>query len=294
MHMRNLGSAGLISSAIGLGATAFTGAYGPVTERECRGVIQLALDMGVTMIDAFDIHADGEVETLVGRALSRHRQDALIATHVSMRTDASGSGGTAVTDGSPASLVEACEASLQRLNTEFIDICYLPGSDSKVPVEESVGKLAELVSAGKIRYIGLNEPSADQLRRAQQVHPVSVLALQYSLWRHSGRGELLQAATELGIGVVACRPLARGLLASGSASAASARDQVILRAIEAEAAELDLGMPRLTLAWLMACRPDMVPVPSTRNLAHLEMNASAADIVLHDDTCGRLAQLSPG
>jgi aryl-alcohol dehydrogenase-like predicted oxidoreductase len=292
--MRNLGSAGLISSAIGLGATAFTGAYGPVTERECRGVIQLALDMGVTLIDAFDIHADGEVETLVGRALSRHRQDALIATHVGMRAGASGSGGAAVTDGSPGSLVEACEASLQRLNTEFIDIFYLPGMDLGVPVEESVGKLAELVSAGKIRYIGLNEPSADQLRRAQQVHPVSVLALQYSLWRHSGRSELLQAATELGIGVVACRPLARGLLASGSASAASARDQVILRAIEAEAAELDLGMPRLTLAWLMACRPDMVPVPSTRNLAHLEMNASAADIVLRGDTCGRLAKLSPG
>jgi aryl-alcohol dehydrogenase-like predicted oxidoreductase len=287
MHLRNLGSAGLVSSAIGLGTTAFTGVYGPVSERECREVILLALNMGITMIDVSDIYPEGEVETLVGRALSGRRGDALIATHAGMRADASGR--AAVMDGDPASLARACDASLQRLKTDFIDIFYMSGAGLRVPIEESIGKLAELAAAGKIRYVGLDEPSAEQLRRAQQIYPISVIGVEYSLWRRSAGDNVLDVAAELGVGVVACCPLARGLLAGGSASAASAREQAALRAIEAEAAELDLGMARLALAWLLACRVDVVPVPSTRNLAHLEMNASAAGIVLHHDTCARLA-----
>jgi aryl-alcohol dehydrogenase-like predicted oxidoreductase len=287
MHLRNLGSTGLVSSAIGLGTTAFTGVYGRASERECRDVILLALDMGMTMIDASDIYPEGEVETLVGRALSRRRDDALIAIHAG--THAGAPGRAAVMDGNPASLAKACDASLQRMKTDVIDIFYLSSVDPRVPVEESIGKLAELAAAGKIRYVGLDEPSAEQLRRAQQVYPISVVGVEYSLLRRSPGNEVLDVAAELGVGVVACCPLARGLLAGGSASAASAREQAALRAIEAEAAELDLGMARLALAWLLACQGDVVPVPSTRSLAHLEMNASAAGIVLRHDTCARLA-----
>lgn len=290
MDVRNLGSAGLISSAIGLGTAAFTGTYGPVSERECLDVIRLALDMGVTMIDTTDLYSDGAIETLLGRVLSRRRNDALIATHGGMR--ASVVGKAAVVDGSPAYLAKACDASLQRLKADFIDIFYLSRVDPRIPVEDSVGKLAELAAAGKIRYIGLDEPSAEDLRRAHQTHPISVLAVEYSMWRCPGEGKLLEVAAELGVGVVACCPLARGLLAGGSTSAASVREQNALRALEAEAAELDLGMARLALAWLLACHPNIVPVPSTRNRAHLEMNVSAATIVLRRDTCARLTRLA--
>src|SRR6266568_1848000 len=181
MDVRNLGSAGLISSAIGLGTAALTGTYGPVSERDCCNVIRLALDMGITMIDTTDLYSDGTVETLLGRVLYRRRDDALIATHGGMR--ASVAGKAAVIDGSPAHLAKACDASLQRLKTDFIDIFYLSRVDPRIPVEDSVGKLAELAAAGKIRYIGLGELSAEDLRRAHQTHPISVLAVEYSMWR---------------------------------------------------------------------------------------------------------------
>ena len=292
MDVKNLGSVGLISSAIGLGTAALTGTYGPVSERECRDVIRLALDMGITMIDTADLYSGGAIETLLGGVLSRCRHDALIAVHGGMRASVAGKG--AVIDGSPAHLIKACDASLQRLKTDFIDIFYLSRVDPRIPVEDSIGALAELAAAGKIRYIGLGESSAEDLRRAHQVYPVSVLAVEYSLWRRPAEGKLLEVAAELGVGIVACCPLARGLLAGGSASASSVREQTALRALEAEAAELDLGMARLALAWLLACHDNVVPVPSTRSLAHLEMNVSATKIVLRRDTCARLTRFAAG
>lgn len=292
MDVRNLGTMGLVSSAIGLGTAAFTGIYGPVSKPGCRKTILLALDMGITMFDTSDIYSGGELEVLLGRALSRRRRDALIAVHGGMRISPAGE--APVMDGSPGYLAAACDASLRRLNTDFIDIYYLSRVDPRVPVEDSVGKLAELVAAGKIRYVGLCEPSADHLRRAHAAHPVSALATEYSLWRRPSSAGLLDVAAELGVGVIACCPLGRGLLARAGTSAASACEQAALRAFEAEAAELDLGLARLALAWLLACRDGIVPVPSTRSLAHLEMNASAASIELPSGMCARLAELFPG
>jgi aryl-alcohol dehydrogenase-like predicted oxidoreductase len=285
MDLRNLGSAGLVSSPIGLGTATFTGVYGPVSKRGCQETILLALGMGITMFDISDAFSGGEVEALLGRALSHWRRDALIAVHGGTHVSAA-----AVGDGSPGNLSLAIDASLRRLKTDYIDIYYLR-VDPRVPVEDSVGKLAELVTAGKIRYVGLSEPSVDHLRRAHATYPISVLATEYSLWRRPSEAGLLDVATELSVGVVACCPLARGLLAGGSASAASAHEQAALRAFAAEAAELDLGLARLALAWLLSCRRHVVPVPSTRSLAHLEMNASAASIKLQPSTCARLAQL---
>jgi aryl-alcohol dehydrogenase-like predicted oxidoreductase len=291
MDVRNLGTAGLVSSAIGLGTAAFSGIYGPVSKRECQETILLALDLGITMFDTSDIYSGGEIEVLLGRALSHRRRDALIAVHGGMRISAAGD--APVVDGSPGYLAAACDASLRRLNTDFIDIYYLSRVDPRVPVEDSVGKLAELVAAGKIRYVGLCEPSAAYLRRAHAAYPVSALAVEYSLWRRSRERGLLDLAAELSVGVVACCPLARGRLAGDNTLAASAREQAALRSVATEAAELDLGLARLALAWLLTCRNNVVPVPSTRSLAHLEMNASAASIELLPGTCARLSQLFP-
>lgn len=290
MEMRTLGSAGLICSAMGLGTMAFTGAYGPVSRRECRRLIAFACDIGITMFDTADYLGHGEIERLLGETLSRRGagEDALIATQGGARRSRPGD---LVVDGSPEYLAKACDASLRRLKTDRIDLFYLHGVDPRVPVEDSMRKLAELVAAGKIRYLGLCGASTEQLRRANAVHPVSVIAVEYSLSKSEAERGVLNAATELGVGVVACGPLDRGGLTRCAAGARTDRDAAALRMLEAQAAELDLGMARLALAWLLARRDDVVPVPSTRSLAHLEMNASAPGIRLPQDISARLAGL---
>jgi aryl-alcohol dehydrogenase-like predicted oxidoreductase len=282
--MTALGPAGLISSAIGLGTAAFTGLYGEVSRRECARVIDVALHSGITMLDTADFYARGGAERLLGASVAARRDSVLIATHGGVRDAADGM--PAVINGDPAFLGASCDASLRRLNTHYIDLYYLSRVDPRVPIEESIGKLAELVAAGKIRYIGLCEVSADDLRRAQAVHPISALAVEYSLWHRPRQQGLLGEAADLGIGVVAYCPLARGVLA-GVLAPESAAEQAALRAIAAEAAALDIGMARLALAWLSSCQ-HVIPVPSSRSPAHLEMDASAIGIRLSPQTCARL------
>jgi aryl-alcohol dehydrogenase-like predicted oxidoreductase len=189
MQMRTLGSAGLVSSAIGLGTVAFTGAYGLVTRRECGRLVALALDVGITMFDTADFLAHGEIERLLGRSLSRRGDEAIVATEGGVRQF--GPDKPVVVDGSPAYLAKACEASLRRLKTDRIDLFYLHGVDPRVPIAESVGKLAELVTAGKIRYLGLRGASAEELRHAQAVHPISVVAVEYSVSRSAAERGVL-------------------------------------------------------------------------------------------------------
>ncbi|MGA7808471.1 aldo/keto reductase [Bradyrhizobium sp.] len=291
MDVRTLGPAGMVSSAIGLGTLAFSGIYGPITSRESSRIIGRALDMGITMLDTADLYSQGKVERLLGESLHGRRGDALIATHGGTRVNAAGE--SAIVDGHPAYLAVACDSSLRRLKTDCLDLYYLSRVDPQIPVEDSVGKLAELVTAGKVRYLGLTEASPDQLRRAQATHPISALAVQYSLLQDCAESGSLAAAAELGVGIVARRPLGCGLLTGRASSGASAQEQTALRTIAAEAAELDLGMARLALAWLLAWRDDVVPVPSTHSAAHLEMNASAADIRLTPGSFKRLAQFFP-
>jgi aryl-alcohol dehydrogenase-like predicted oxidoreductase len=289
MDLIEIGRAGLISSPIGLGTAAFAGLYGAVTKCECVRVIDVALHGGITMLDTADFYARGDAERLLGESLGARRGDVLIATHGGSR--GSGGGTPTAIDGRPAYLGVACAASLRRLNTDYIDLYYLSRVDPRVRVEESVGKLAELVAEGKIRYIGLCEPSADDLRRAHAVHPVSAVAVDYSLRDRSAEAGVLAAARELGIGVVAYCPLARGLLA-GARSPTTPGEGDGLRAIEARAAALDVGMARLALAWLAGCR-QVIPVPSSRSPAHLEMNASAIGIRLSPEVCADLEAVFP-
>jgi aryl-alcohol dehydrogenase-like predicted oxidoreductase len=289
VKMRGLGPGGLISSAIGLGTAPFAGLYGTMSTNDCRRVVEVALDCGITMMDTADFYAGGAIERLLGRSVASRRDGVLISTHGGVRAASDGS--PTVIDGHPAYLAMACDASLRRLGTDYVDLYYLSRVDPRVSVEDSIGKLADLVTAGKIRYLGLCEASAEDLRRAHAVHPISALAVEYSLRNRSAERRILSTAMELNVGVVAYCPLARGLLA-GARPATSAPERSALRAVEAEAAELDIGMARLALAWLVRCR-NVIPVPSSRNPAHLEMNASAAGIELTPAACSRLNGLFP-
>lgn len=294
------------SAGIGLGCGAFTGGYGLVDEGDIVRTVQHALDIGVTMLDIADFYGAGDVERVVGRAIIGCRDEAFIATRGGIRYDASGKP-TGV-DGSPSYLSWACDASLRRLSIDRIDLYYLARIDPRVPVEESVGRLAELAAAGKIGRIGLSRATAGQLRRAHAVHPVSAVACEYSLLERHVEAETLPTARELGSTLIACRPLARGLLTGRISSVdhleagdlrrgdrrfrqeSAARRKDKLLAAERIAAEKDVSLGRLALAWLLA-QPGVVPVPSTRNRVHLEMNVAAADVKLSAKECDRIAAL---
>jgi aryl-alcohol dehydrogenase-like predicted oxidoreductase len=192
---------------------------------------------------------------------------------------------------------------LRRLGTDRIDLLYLSRVDPQVPIEESVGGLAELVAAGKVRYIGLGAATADELRRAHAVHPISAVATEYSLWERSIESlPVSNALTELGVGLIACRPLRQGLLTGRlrttpgerderATDSGDVRERAELRALEAEAANRDTSPTRLALAWLLSRRPDVVPVPSTRSRIHLEMNAAATGLRLSPAECERLVRI---
>lgn len=304
MDVRKIGGTDLISSSIGLGCLAFTGNYGRIEEAEIIRRIQQALDIGISMFDMSDSYAGGWIEHLVGRGVAGRRDETVIATRGGMRFDTAG--GPMGLDGSPDHLRRACEASLLRLGVDHIDLYYLAGIDPKVPVEESVGGLADLAAAGKIRHIGLATTSAGQLRRGHRAHPIAAISGEYSLWKRGVEIECLPAARELGVSLIACSPLGRGVL-TGRTSAPDHHDEAdsrapgsrfprenpvrlqgLLREAEEIAADMHLGLPRLALAWLLA-QPDVVPIPSTRNPLHLEMNASAAGVQLSPSQYSRLA-----
>jgi aryl-alcohol dehydrogenase-like predicted oxidoreductase len=296
------------SPVIGLGSRAFTGGYGPVDEEEAIRTIQHALNIGIALFDVADFYAGGEVERTVGRAIAGRRDEVLLATRGGLVFDAAGRP-TAI-DASPDALSRACDASLRRLSVDRVDLYYLARIDPNVPVEESVGRLGELVDAGKIRHIGLAKATAEQLHRAHATHPVVALAHEYSLLERGIEAEQLPAARALGVTVVACRPLARGLLTGRISSVDhlfaddlrrgdprfwrenAERRRDMLLAAEEMAAEKDVSLGRLALAWLMA-QPGIVPVPSTRNRLHLEMNAAAIGIPLTPEEQDRLGAIFP-
>ncbi len=208
VETRTLGCTGLVSSAIGLGGFGFGGAYGKADPAAAVRTIRAALDMGMTLLDAADFKAGGSVESLIGRALGRRRDDAVISARGGLRPMRSGS----LIDGSPAFLTTGCHSALRRLRTGDIDLYYLAGADQKVPIEDSVGALADLVKAGLVRHIGVSVSTAAELRRAHAVHPVTAVVAEYSLLARHAERELLPAADELGVGFIACGPLGRGFL----------------------------------------------------------------------------------
>lgn len=287
-------------------------AYGaPVSAEQGERVLLAALDAGVTLFDTATLYGFGANETLVGRVLKPHRSRFTLASKCGMQgVDVDGDGKLVrVIDGRPATLRQTCEDSLRRLQTDVIDLYYLHRWDKSVPIEDSVGALADLVRAGKIRSIGLSEVSAATLRRAHAVHPIAALQTEYSLWTRNPEIAVLDACRELGVAFVAFSPLARGFLCGTLTDVAALDAKDIRRAMprfapEAYAANLKLldgyralaqeagcTPAQLALAWLLHQGEDIIPIPGTTSVEHLQENLGAAEVRLSAGLLARLQAL---
>jgi aryl-alcohol dehydrogenase-like predicted oxidoreductase len=301
MRFSRLPTAELTVSAIGLGTMSLAGTYGPTDQDEAVGTIHKALDLGLTMIDTADFYGPGTSEKIVGTALADRPGEAVLATKFGMRR---GPTGMPQVDGSPEWIKQACDGSLQRLGVDTIDLYYQARLDPNVPIEDSVGAMAELVAAGKVRYLGLSEVSPRTLRRAQAVHPIAALQTEYSLWERHVEKEILPTCRQLGVAFVAYSPLGRGFLTGQIASPEDLgaddqrrhhprfqgdnfdRNRSLVAAADRVAAAKGITLAQLALAWLLA--RDVIPIPGTRRAAHLESNAAAVDIEL---SAAELAEL---
>ncbi len=268
--------------------------YGVPNDEESIATVHRALDIGVTFFDTADAYGRGENEGLLSRALGRRRQDVVLATKCGIIVRA---GGMAV-DGSPAHIREACDASLARLGTDMIDLYYLHRVDPATPIEDSVGAMAELVAAGKVRHLGLSEASAATIRRAHKVHRIAAVQSEYSLWWREPELSVLPACEALGIGFVPFSPLGRGFLTSAAIDLAAlpandmrrnlprfkpdqlAQNERLRQELETRASAKGCTSAQLSLAWVLAKSPHIVPIPGTKRRTYLEQNAAAADIVL--------------
>ncbi len=307
MQQRQLGP--FTVSAIGLGCMNLSHAYGtPPAPEQAEALLLAALDAGITLFDTAALYGFGANEALLGRVLAPHRSRFTLASKCGM----TGVDGKRVIDGRPDTLKRTCEDALRRLGTEVIDLYYLHRWDKQVPIEDSVGALAELVREGKIRSIGLSEVSASTLRRAHAVHPIAALQTEYSLWTRNAEIAVLQACRELGVAFVAFSPLGRGFLADGLPDMATlaaldgkdirramprfspenhAANLALLAGYRAIAADAGCTPAQLALAWLLTRGEHVIPIPGTTSLAHLQENVAAAGKPLSVDTLQRLDAL---
>jgi aryl-alcohol dehydrogenase-like predicted oxidoreductase len=309
MIRRRIGAHGPYAGAIALGCMGLSEFYEPVPEREAIAVVHRALELGMTLIDTSDMYALGENERLVGRALRGHRDGAVVATKAGIVRRAGEPAFRAV-DASPQYLRAACDASLARLGVDHLDLYYLHRADPRVPVEESIGAMADLVDAGKVRHLGVSELDAAMLRRVAATAPIAALQSEYSLFtRDVETNGVLEAARELGIGMVAYAPLGRGMLTGAVRSSAGlsehdlrrrvprfddehiARNLALVDALEALAAERLATPGQLALAWVLARGDDVTALPGATCVRHVEENAGAADLRLDVDTVQRLDAL---
>ena len=308
MEQVDLGTQGLRVSRLGLGCLGMSRSYGSADEAESIATIGRALDLGVTFLDTADVYGRGRNEELVGRAISARREEVQLATKFGQVVDESGNRGL---DGSPEHARRACDASLARLGADVIDLYYLHRVDPKVPIEETVGAMADLVGAGKVRFLGLSEAAVGTIRRAHAVHPLTALQTEYSLWSRDVETEILPACRDLGIGFVAYSPLGRGFFAASFTSTADLDDgdwrrhhprfqpgnleqnRAYAERVEALARAKGVTSAQLALAWLLARGRDVVPIPGTRRVAHLESNAAAADVELSPEEVAAIADAVP-
>jgi len=295
MHQRTLTS-GLTVSAIGLGCMGMSQSYGIPDDDESIKTVHRALDVGVTFFDTADAYGQGSNERLVSRALGSRRRDIILATKCGIVTSAPGQ--PAGVDGSPAHIREACDASLDRLGTDVIDLFYLHRVDRSTPIEDSVGAMADLVRAGKIRFVGLSEASPTTIRRAHKVHPIAAVQSEYSLWWREPEKAVLPTCRELGIGFVPFSPLGRGFLTGsvpgvGSLPANDMRrglprfrpgsiekNASLVETLAERAAAKGATAAQLSLAWLLTKDAHIVPIPGTKRRTYLEQNVAATDLVL--------------
>jgi aryl-alcohol dehydrogenase-like predicted oxidoreductase len=300
---RTLGSAGQASdlavSALGLGCMGMSEFYGATDDAEATETIHRALDLGVTLLDTADMYGPFTNEQLVGRAIAGRRDEVVLATKFGNVRDPDNPRNRRI-DGSPEYVRSACDASLQRLGVDHIDLYYQHRVDQGVPIEETVGAMSELVSAGKVRRLGLSEASAATIRRAHATHPITALQTEYSLWSRDVEDEILPVLRELGIGLVPYSPLGRGFLTGTIESADSLDEGDFRRAnprFQGDALEQNLALVRavrdiadskavtpaqLALAWVLAQGDDIVPIPGTKRVRYLEENVAAVEVEITD------------
>jgi aryl-alcohol dehydrogenase-like predicted oxidoreductase len=297
-------------SRIGLGAMGMSGSYGDASdEAESIRTIHRAIDLGVTFLDTAETYGRGHNEQLVGRAIKDRRDQVVLATKFGLASHTGRAAGSL--DSSPASVRAALEGSLARLGTDHIDLYYQHRVDPATPIEDTVGALADLVTAGKIRYVGLSEAWVDNIRRAHAVHPITALQSEYSLWTRDPQQEVLPVLRELGIGFVPYSPLGRGFLTGQVMSLDSIGDNDFRRTnprferenfehnlrvadeVRQIAAEAGATPAQVSLAWLLAQGDDIAPIPGTRRAARVEENAGAAGLQLTARQLDQLTHVTP-
>ncbi|HEY9195768.1 MAG TPA: aldo/keto reductase [Mucilaginibacter sp.] len=314
MEYRNLGATGEKLSAVGLGCMGMSFAYGPVDNEESLATLNLALDLGINFWDTADMYANGKNEELIAKVLKQNRDKVFIATKFGFRVHDEnapymGSGSSNVYfDGSPAYLKTAVDKSLKRLGIDTIDLYYAHRIDPNVPVEDMVGAMADLVKAGKVRYLGLSEASAASIRKAHAVHPIAALQSEYSLLSRDIENEILPVLRELNISLVPYSPLARGLvtntlnkdaLADGDFRKTLPRfsddnwdnNQKLAEAFAGLAEKTNATPAQLALAWVLAQGDDIIPIPGTKKRKYLQENAGAVEVRLSADDLAEIGRL---
>jgi aryl-alcohol dehydrogenase-like predicted oxidoreductase len=308
MQQRDVGSQGLAVGAIGLGCMGMTFAYRGADEDESRATIQRAVDSGVTLFDTADVYGPETNERLVGAALRPVRDLVAVATKFGQVRHPDGSRGL---DSSPAHVHRACDASLRRLGMDHIDLYYQHRVDPQVPIEETVGAMSELVDAGKVRFLGLSEAGPDTIRRAHDVHPITAVQTEYSLWTRDVEAQVLPTLRELGIGLVAYSPLGRGFLTGQITSPEDLaeddwrrrqprfqgenfqRNLELVEAIRGMADDAGVTPAQLALAWVLTRGEDIVPIPGTTRPHRVLENLGALDVELTDQDLARLDEIAP-
>lgn len=309
MKKRKLGNEGLEVSTIGLGCMGMSEFYGSTNDPESLSTIHRALDLGVNFLDTADMYGPFKNEELVGRAIRGRRQSVVVATKFGNQRGADGS--FLGINGRPEYVRQSCDGSLKRLGVDHIDLYYQHRVDIKVPIEETVGAMSDLVKEGKVRYLGLSEAAPETIRRAAAVHPISALQTEYSLWSRDPEDEILPTVRDLGIGFVAYSPLGRGFLSGRIKTIDDLepedyrrksprfqgenfdRNLQLVKRIEALAATKRVTPSQLALAWLLAQGEDIVPIPGSKSRTHLDENAGAAAVELTPAELQTLDEISP-
>jgi aryl-alcohol dehydrogenase-like predicted oxidoreductase len=309
MKTRTLGSHGLVVSEIGLGCMGMSEFYGPTDDDEALATIGRALDLGVTFLDTADMYGPFTNERLVGRAIAQRREEVVLATKFG---NVRGPNGERLgVRGDPDYVRQACDSSLERLGVDHIDLYYQHRVDRETPIEETVGAMAELVAAGKVRHLGLSEAGPQTIRRAHAVHPITALQTEYSLWSRDPEDSILPTVRELGIGFVAYSPLGRGFLSGRIRSlddlaeddfrrhhprfqgANFERNLQLVERVREIAGEKGVTPSELALAWVVSRGGDVVPIPGTKHIRYLEENVAAAQIELTATELERIERAFP-